>query len=175
MLRFQKGDRAAFEQLFERYSTLLVSFLARMVPDRGRAEELAQEVFVRIHQARSRYQPRAKFSTYLFGIAHNLALNELDRAYRKRETVLEDHAAAQLDSKDPPAEELLDGQRTARRLEAGLAKLPERQRAALLLRSREGMSYSEIAKALGASPSGVKSLIHRARAGLLEILERERR
>ena len=174
MLRFQKGDRAAFDQLFARYSTPLVSFLARMVSDRGKAEELAQEVFVRIHQARSRYQPRAKFSTYLFGIAHNLALNELDRAYRKRETVLEEHAAAQLPSEAPPVEAQLDAKYTARRLEAGLAKLPERQRAALLLRSREGMSYSEIAKALGASPSGVKSRIHRAREGRLEILGRER-
>lgn len=170
MLRFQQGDRAAFEQLFERYSTPLVSFLARMVPDRGRAEELAQEVFVRIHQARSRYEPRAKFSTYLFGIAHNLALNELDRAYRKRETSLEDPAADQVSSQDASIEEQLDAERTARRLEAGLARLPERQRSALLLRSREGMSYAEIAEVLGASSSGVKSLIHRGRERLLEIL-----
>ena len=102
------------------------------------------------------------------------AISVTRAALETRRLVLEEHAAAQLPSEAPPVAAQLDAKYTARRLEAGLAKLPERQRAALLLRSREGMSYSEIAKALGASPSGVKSLIHRAREGLLEILGRER-
>ena len=77
MLAFQAGDRGAFEDLFARYTHPLIGFLSRMVPDRGRAEELAQEVFVRVYGAKERYEPRAKFSTWIFGIAHNLALNEL--------------------------------------------------------------------------------------------------
>src|SRR5262245_9398877 len=85
MLAFQAGDRRAFEALFGRYSARLVNFLARMVPSRARAEELAQDVFVRVYQARDRYQATARFSTYVFGIASNLALNDLDRAYRRRE------------------------------------------------------------------------------------------
>ncbi len=85
MLAFQAGDRAAFESLFRRHTPALVNFLARMVKDRGRAEELAQEVFIRIYNARERYEARARFSTWMFGIARNLALNDLDRAYRRYE------------------------------------------------------------------------------------------
>jgi RNA polymerase sigma-70 factor (ECF subfamily) len=170
MLRFRQGDRGAFEQLFRKYTPPLVNFLARMVPERARAEELAQEVFVRVYQARERYEPRARFSTWLFGIAHNLAVNELARAYRKRERPLdEDRATRAADSGASPEEQLAAG-RTLHALEAGLARLPERQRAALLLRTQEGMSYEEIAKVIGASTSGVKSLLHRARERLLELL-----
>ena len=129
---------------------------------------------MRIYQARSRYEPRAKFSTYLFGIAHNLALNDLDRAYRKRETAIEGSAAHQLASPEPDLDERLETGQKMKRLEAGLAQLPERQRAALVLRSREEMSYAEIAEVLGSSTSGVKSLIHRARERLTEILGGDR-
>ena len=72
MLAFKGGDRGAFDELFRLYTPRLMSFLARMVRDRARAEELTQDVFVRIYQARERYEPRAKFSTWLFRIAHNL-------------------------------------------------------------------------------------------------------
>jgi RNA polymerase sigma-70 factor (ECF subfamily) len=140
MLRFREGDRSAFDALFHRYTPRLVSFLTRMVREPDRAEELAQEVFVRIYQARDRYEPKAKFSTWLFGIASNLALNELALAYRKRERAW-------------------DG--------SGVERIEDRQRAALLLRAEEGLGYAEIAEAIGASPSGVKSLIHRARENLL--------
>lgn len=171
MLSFQGGDRRAFETLFSRYSAPLVGFLGRMVPDRGRAEELAQEVFVRVYKARDRYEPRARFSTWLFGIAHNLALNELDRAYRGRERPLlpaheELHAAP-----GPGTEDLLEAKRTAERVARALSGLPERQRAALVLRTEQGLAYDEIAEALDTSTSSVKSLLHRAREGLLAELE----
>lgn len=173
MLRFREGDRGAFETLFHRYTVPLVSFLARMVPERARAEELAQEVFVRIYQARERYEPRARFSTYLFGIAHNLALNELDRAYRRRERPLDPPGTADPIDPGPGADALLEGARTARAIERGLWRLPERQRAALLLASREGLGHAEIAEVLGASASGVKSLLHRARENLLALLKED--
>ncbi len=172
MLRFREGDPSAFDALFQRYTSPLVNFLARMVPERARAEELAQEVFVRIYQARERYQPTARFSTYLFGIAHRLALNELDRAYRKRERPLEDAHAALADPA-PAADDQLAGAQGAEALERGLAKLPERQRAALLLRTQEDLGYEEIALVLGASTAGVKSLLHRARANLQSLIKEE--
>ena len=113
MLAFQAGDRRAFEDLFARYTNPLIGFLSRMVPDRGRAEELAQEVFVRVYGAKDRYEPRAKFSTWIFGIAHNLALNELDRAYRKREAPLEPVHERIANVADVSLDERLDAKRMA--------------------------------------------------------------
>ena len=171
MLAARDGDARAFETLFKRYSTRLVSFLARMVPERARAEELAQDVFVRIYQARERYEPTARFSTYLFGIASNLALNELARAHRKRERPFPEHIEIRIAGTEPTAEEQIAHRRTREQLEEALDELPARQRAALLLRVDEGLGYEEIATALDTSVSSVKSLIHRARCELLETLE----
>jgi RNA polymerase sigma-70 factor (ECF subfamily) len=170
MLAFRDGDRRAFEALFARYTPRVLTFLTRLVRDRARAEELTQDVFVRIYNAADRYEAKARFSTWIFGIAHNLALNELARAHRRHE-----HSTAHLEelaSADPApgADEKLAGEQLRRKLERALAKLPERQRAALLLRSEQGLGYEEIAQALDASVSSVKSLIHRARETLLEEL-----
>jgi len=171
MLRLRGGDRGAFEILFRRHTPAVVNFLARMVPDHARAEELAQEVFVRIYNARERYEPRAKFTTWMFGIASNLALNELDRAYRKRERALGSEAEALHADPGPGPAEQLEAKRTVRQIEQALQTLPDRQRAALLLRTEENLSYEEIAAALDVSVSGVKSLLHRAREKLLAQLE----
>jgi RNA polymerase sigma-70 factor (ECF subfamily) len=171
MLACRDGDPRAFETLFRRYSTRLVSFLARMVPERAKAEELAQDVFVRIYQARERYEPTARFSTYLFGIASNLALNELARAHRKRERPFPEDGEIRVAAAAPSAEEEIAHRRTREHLEEALDELPARQRAALLLRVDEGLGYEEIAAALDTSVSSVKSLIHRARCELLESLE----
>ncbi len=171
MLAFQKGDRQAFDTLFRSYTPRLMSFLTRMVRDRARAEELTQEVFVRIYQAAERYEPRAKFSTWLFGIAHNLALNDLARAYRKREQPLEDvHIDTTADAR-PDAGEQLEARRTSESLEKAIGELPERQRSALLMRSVQGLGYEEIGEAMGTSVSSVKSMLHRAREKLVAHLE----
>lgn len=178
MLRFGDGDRAAFETLFRRYTPPLIHFLARMVGDRARAEELTQDVFVRIHQARERYEPRARFSTWMFGIARRLALNELDRAHRKRESSLEqaaDRTGGELDraSADPGPEELVSAARTGERIDRALEALPERQRTALVLRTDQRLSYDEIAQVLDTTPASVKSLLNRARTQLVGALKEE--
>ena len=173
MLAFRDGDRRAFEALFARYTPRVLTFLTRLVRDRARAEELTQDVFVRIYNAADRYEPKARFSTWIFGIAHNLGLNELARAHRRYEqsnAVLEELTAV---DPAPGADEKLEGQQLRVRLEQALAKLPERQRAALLLRSEQGLGYEEIAQALDTSVSSVKSLIHRARETLLAELGAE--
>ncbi|MCP4006471.1 MAG: sigma-70 family RNA polymerase sigma factor [bacterium] len=167
MLAFQAGDRQAFEQLFRSYTPRLMAFLLRMVKDRGRAEELTQDVFVRVYQAAERYEPRAKFSTWLFGIAHNLALNDLARAYRKRERPLEDAHSETTADRNPDASEQLEARRMTEALEAAIGELPERQRSALMLRTVQGLGYEEIGTVLGASVSSVKSLLHRAREKLV--------
>jgi RNA polymerase sigma-70 factor (ECF subfamily) len=167
MLAFRDGDRRAFETLFASYTPRLLTFLTRMVRDRARAEELTQDVFVRIYNAADRYEATARFSTWVFGIAHNLALNELARAHRRYE-----QAPGELETIDaadpaPGADEKLEAERTGARLETALSALPERQRAALLLRSEQGLGYEEIAAALETTVGSVKSLIHRARETLL--------
>jgi RNA polymerase sigma-70 factor, ECF subfamily len=171
MLAFKAGDQRAFDQLFERYTPRLHSFLARMVRDRGRAEELTQDVFIRLYTAVERYEARTRFSTYVFGIAHNLALNHLARSWRQREQLAGD------DTPEPAADpaagpvEQLDAARAHASLERAIDELPERQRSALLLRAHEDMGYEEIAAALGTSIPSVKSLLHRARETLLAKLE----
>jgi len=167
MLAFQSGDSGAFTQLFGRYSGPLLNFLARMVGSRSRAEELTQDTFVRIYQASERYELRARFSTYAFGIAHNLALNDLARAHRKRERPLGEDYGEAFASPDPTPEASAVRSATQSSLEHALRQLPERQRAALLLRVEHDLSYDEIARTLETTTSSVKSLIHRARSALL--------
>lgn len=174
MLAFAAGDRAAFDELFRRWTPRLLGFLYRMVRDRGRAEELAQDVFIRIHDAAERYEPRTRFSTYLFGIAHNLALNELARAWRKRERPLAPGDDEHHRDSSPDPIEQLEARRTQVALEQAIDSLPERQRSALLLRTVDGLGYEDIAGALDTSVSSVKSLLHRARESLLAKLGEER-
>jgi RNA polymerase sigma-70 factor (ECF subfamily) len=166
MLAFKAGDQRAFDVLFERYTPRLHSFLARMVRDRGRAEELTQDVFIRLYTAAGRYEARTRFSTYVFGIAHNLALNHLARAWRQREQPTDVAPEPAADPAQDPTD-ALDAARTRAALERAIDELPERQRAALLLRAHEDMDYDGIAQALGTSVPGVKSLLHRARETLL--------
>jgi RNA polymerase sigma-70 factor (ECF subfamily) len=170
MLAFQGGDERAFGALFERWGGRVLRFLERMVGEAGVAEDLVQETFLRVWRARERYQPEARFSTWLFTIAGNAARNELRRPFRRaaHESVDDDAEGAPLAlaADDPPSDELVDARRTGAGLEAALAELPERQREALWLRAVEGLSYAEVAEALATSEKSVKALIHRARVAL---------
>ena len=112
-------------------------------------------------------------STWVFGIASNLALNELARAHRRREHPWEEPIAARVEDPEPRADEALLAKRTAAQLEEGLRRLPDRQRAALLLRVEEDLGYGEISEALGLPLGTVKARIHRARALLKKRLEQE--
>jgi len=169
MLAFCAGDGAAFEALFGRWAAPLLRYLERMLRDVAAAEELVQEVFLRVHGARQRYQPQARFSTWLYRIATNLALNELRRPRRReRHTSLEEPGSPVLAGEGPAAEDVLDARRLSARVDHELAQLPERQRAALCLTAVEGLSYAEVAAALEISESAVKALVHRARTSLAE-------
>jgi RNA polymerase sigma-70 factor (ECF subfamily) len=169
MLAFCAGDGSAFEALFGRWAAPLLRYLERMLRDAAGAEELVQEVFLRVHGARQRYQPEARFATWLYRIATNLALNELRRPRRReRHASLEEPGGPELAGEAPAAEDSLDAKRLAARVERELARLPERQRAALCLTAVEGLSYAEVAEALEISESAVKALVHRARTALAE-------
>ena len=175
MLRVKRGDRAAFEELVARYQQPVLNFIFRTLPDSAEAEDLAQGVFVQVWKSAARYEPAAKFSTWLFTIARNLCLNELRRRSRHPADSLD--APARSDSDEPRGhgiedkreaaapDTLLRGELEAKVSEA-VAALPENQRTALLLWQREEMAYEDIAEVLDCSLSAVKSLIHRSRETL---------
>lgn len=181
MLQVRDGDAAAFEELVLRYQSRLVTVLENLVHSRDRAEELAQDVFLRVFRARQNYTPDAKFSTWLFTIAHNAASNALRSQSRRREVNLN------LDvSGERPAQTLDElatapsGQMPTRQIDkaeisevvrAAIDALNERQRMALLLAKFEHMNYADIAAAMELSVQAVKSLLSRARENLRMILE----
>jgi len=167
MIRVRDGDGACFALLLEKHRSSVMHFLYRMVQNQAVAEELAQEVFLRVYRSRSTYEPTAKFTTWLFRIATHLALNSLrDGKNRRREARLDDGEA------DGPARELSDSRpsveqamvREARfeEVRQAVAGLPEKQRAAVLMHKYEEMEYTQIAKVLNCSESAVKSLLFRA-------------
>lgn len=176
MLAYCAGNEDALADLYRRWSAPLRRYLERMVRETATAEELVQESFLRVHRARDRYRPDARFSTWLFQIARNLALNELSLARRSKPHLSADaepssRGAAsgpplRLVSDAPSAADVVETREQVDQVEAALAALPERQRSALWLASVEGRSYAEIAEVLGTSPSSVKSLVHRGRAAL---------
>jgi RNA polymerase sigma-70 factor (ECF subfamily) len=172
MLALRAGDGSAFDALFARWSAPLLRYLERMVRDPGLAEELTQEVFLRVHRARERYEPDARFSTWLFTIATRIAWNELRRPrHRHPHDALEgdlESGPLPLAADQPAADAVADARRTGAVVERALGLLPERQRSALWLAAVEGLSYAEVAAALETTERSVKALVHRARTALAE-------
>jgi RNA polymerase sigma-70 factor, ECF subfamily len=171
MQRVAKGDTAAFRELFSKHNEAVVNFAYRFVQNRHRAEELTQDAFLQIYRARARYEAKARFTTYLYRVITNLCLNELRRFdYQGRMEPLEgkpfepgEEGTRELpDESLPDAEDRLAGVETGVRIQKVLDRLPENQKAALLLSRVEGLSYLEVAECLGTTESAVKSLIFRA-------------
>jgi RNA polymerase sigma-70 factor (ECF subfamily) len=179
MLRVKRGDRGAFTELVEKYQQPVMNFIYRTLRDETEAEDLAQNVFLQVYKSRARYRQTAKFSTWLFTIARNLCLNELRRRSRHpAESLEETHAdnedQPRLQIEDhavlSPPDKLLQGE-LSRKIADAVAGLPENQRTAILLCRQEELSYEEMAEVLGCSLSATKSLIHRGRETLKEILK----
>ena len=173
MLDVKAGDQQSFELLLQRYRTPLVNFLYRMVRSREQAEDLAQEVFLRVYRAREDYEPSAKFTTWLFRIATNLALNSLrDHRYQKLEISMDAPIVANAEDGDermmevadehPDIEQHLVEEARKKMIRHAIEKLPEKQRAAVLLHKYQELDYSEISKILRCSESALKSLLFRA-------------
>lgn len=170
MLAFASGDMAAFDKLFERWKAPLLRYLDRIVRNPAAAEELVQETFLRVYRARDRYVAEAKFSTWLFRIATNLAFNELRRpATKQRHTSTDEFQGhEELSSSEPSPERVAEARILGKAVEAEFAQLPERQRMALWLCAVQGLSYLEIADVLDTTPQSVKALVHRARVRLAD-------
>jgi RNA polymerase sigma-70 factor (ECF subfamily) len=182
MMQVREDDAAAFEELVLRYQARLLTVLEHMVGRRIAAEDLAQDVFLRVYRARKSYTPGAKFSTWLFTIANNVARNALRTASRRKEVYIEAEGSGGMNFNSVKNLALeSSGLMPARRLdkaemaeivrEAMNATLNERQRMATVLSKFEGMSYEEIAETMGLSVQAVKSLLSRARCNLRAALE----
>ena len=168
MLSLGRGELSAFDVLFERWGARLQRYLERLVSDSATAEELVQEAFLRVYRAREGYLAGSRFSTWLYRIATNLALNELRRPRRRRPHSSTDSAElpVPLVAGGSGPESLAHARLSAGQLERELAQLPERQRVALWLCAVEGHSYAEVARTLETTEGSVKSLVHRARVSL---------
>ena len=181
MLRTKDGDEEAFAALVQNYQNRLVAVFYHMLRDQESAEDLAQEAFLRIYRSRHSYQPTAKFSTWLFRIAGNLASNSRRSKGRRREVPLNIRDSGPLGPR--PEEQLIaeksgmmPNRQLARRevqamVQDALKELNDRQRMALLLHKFEGMSYADIGESMEMSPAAVKSLLSRARENLRGKLE----
>lgn len=172
MLAWKAGDEAAFDRIVELYSDRLWALLTRFLGPRPQREDLVQEVFLRLVKSKDRYEPTARFSTYLFRIAFNLAVNMGAKASERRTERLaqgENQTDPLTHLADAAAQEpFLDLERadTVRAVRAAIAALPEQQRMALVLAKYHDLPYDQIGEVLGTSEKAVKSLVHRARENL---------
>jgi RNA polymerase sigma-70 factor (ECF subfamily) len=171
MLDVKAGDEQSFELLLRKYRTPLVNFLFRMVRDTAVAEDLAQEVFLRVYRARQEYAPSAKFTTWMFRIATNLALNSVrDNRHRRMEISMdqpvdmgeEEQRPMEVPDRAPSVEQELVARCRAESIMKAIHTLPEKQRAAVLLHKYQELDYGEIARVLECSESALKSLLFRA-------------
>src|SRR5438034_1999010 len=167
MLRVKEGDGASFAVLLDKHRSSVVHFLYRMVQNQAVAEELAQEVFLRVYRSRSTYEPTAKFTTWLFRIATHLALNWIrDGRNEKTQDSLDretaDGAVRQIQDRGRTVEQELLYQARLAEVRRAIETLPAKQRAAVLMHKYEEMEYSQIANVLICSESAVKSLLFRA-------------
>jgi RNA polymerase sigma-70 factor, ECF subfamily len=174
MLQFKAGDQRAFHHLFDKHKQRVINYCFRYCGNAAVAEELAQETFLRVYKAAHRYRPKARFTTWLFKIAANVCLNEIRKpVYRAPMESLEDgkglDRTAEMSDPEAPDALLEESERHAM-VQQAINRLPEPQRAALLLRVNEAFSYKEIGLQINRTEGHVKTLIHRGRQQLKKIL-----
>lgn len=181
MLRVAADDAHAFEELMRRYQSRVVGVLAHLVGRRDLAEDLAQDVFLRVYRARKRYVPASKFSTWLFTITNNVASNALRTLSRRKEVNVTpvspdasganpiEHTALAASALMPTRQ--LDKTEMSEVVRMAIETLNERQRMAVLLAKFEQLSYAEIGEIMDMTPQAIKSLLSRARANLRQVLE----
>jgi RNA polymerase sigma-70 factor (ECF subfamily) len=180
MLQVREGSAAAFEALVEKHQKRLVMVLEHLVSDRTQAEDLAQDVFLRVYRARERYVPTAKFSTWLYTITHNVASNSIRKSSRRKEVNLVTSPSGSMpvrpldtmakDKSNLMPARLADQKEMEMVIREAIQSLGPRQRMAMLLSKYEGMSYNEIAESMELTTQAVKSLLSRARGNLKEAL-----
>jgi len=176
---FLAGEERAFDELVERYQGRLLSFISRTIGDRDRAEDLVQEVFIRVYRHLARFDRTKKFSTWIYTIGSNLAKNEL-RNRSRNPLVLFQTIKAKFEDEDRPLEfedvhsrpdDLFRKRHLREAVEQSVGQLPAHHREVFVLRELEGKSYEEIAEITGVNLGTVKSRLNRARAAFAELVE----
>ncbi|HWF09353.1 MAG TPA: RNA polymerase sigma factor [Bryobacteraceae bacterium] len=167
MISVQRDDASSFAELLHRNRTLVINYLSRMVVNRAIAEELAQDVFIRVYRSRQTYEPTAKFSTWLYRITTNVALNYFRDEKRSQNYIsLDVHDSLQVrrEAQDQSllVEDRLVREVVANQIRHAIRALPPKQRAAVIMHKYDEMDYAQIAKVLRCSPSAVKALMFRA-------------
>ncbi len=166
------GDTQAFAKLFDRHQASVVRFAWRFVGSQGRAEELAQEIFLKLYRSARAYTPTAKFKTFLFRVATNHCLNEVRRGdYKVMAPPPKEDAPDTTEAVGQRPDDALEGKQLEVAVGKALSGMSERERAAFSMCRFEGMAYREIAAALDASEAAVKSLIHRATLQVVKQVE----
>ncbi|MFQ5963388.1 MAG: RNA polymerase sigma factor [Candidatus Scalinduaceae bacterium] len=177
MLEFQEGHKASFEKLMDKYYKRVMNLIYRFVGNKEVAEDLTQDVFVKVYKNARLYKPKAKFQTWLYQIAKNTCLNEL----RKKRSVVSfeetfevkgnpvKHELTDADNQNPY--QTIDQKETVAAVKDAIASLPENQRMAVNLRRYEQLSYDDIAQTMNCSIAAVKSLLSRAKLNLKEKLK----
>ncbi len=168
MSRIRDGDMEAFRLLVEMHQSRVVGTIGKMLGSDAEAEDLAQQVFIRVWKSAPRYKPTAKFTTWLFRITRNLVFNELRRR-RHFAGRIEDLPEQAERTEREPDQVMLEGE-LQDAIERAIAQLPETQRLAIVLRRYEEMSYEEIAKVMDTTVPAIKSILFRARTELREKL-----
>lgn len=179
MLAVRAGDERAFATLVRRWQDRVVSLAYRYLRSAADAEDLAQEVFLRVHRAKESYEPKSRFSTWIFRITVNASLNHL-RARRARKAISgtvpagpdgDDGPTDPVDESAPDPADESERDELAKVLRRVVDGLPERQRTAILLNKYEGLSYEECAETMGLTVMALKSLLTRARVAIREKIE----
>lgn len=182
MLRFKDGDESGFRQLFSKYQARMINFCFRFCSDRELAEDLAQEVFIRVYRGVRGYRPKARFSTWIYRIAVNVCLNESRKLKKRYSTHSIDRPFADSDDQNnrlpefqdethPAADEMIVSGQRDEQIKAALQMLSEQQRIAVVLRIYNEFSYNEIARQMSVSEGKVKTLIFRGRQQLKQSLK----
>lgn len=176
---FLVGEERAFQELVERYQTRLLNFIFRTIGDRERAEDLVQEVFIRVYRHLHRFDPSKKFSTWAYTIASNLAKNELRNRSRNplvffqtiRKNWQDEDRPLQFEDAGSRPDDLYRKRHLRELVEQSVAQLPEHHRQVFILRELEGKSYEEIAEITQCNLGTVKSRLNRARNAFAAIIE----
>jgi RNA polymerase sigma-70 factor (ECF subfamily) len=177
--RYLSGESRRFQELVERYQDRMINFIQRSIGDRDRAQDLAQEVFIRVYRHMKRFDPEKKFSTWIYTIASNLAKNELRNRSRNPLVLFQaltsswedDHRPLQFEDSSMRPDDLYRKRRLQELVEQAAAELPEHHREVFVLREIEGKSYEEIAEITGTQLGTVKSRLNRARNRFAQIIE----
>ncbi len=175
MARVARGDEEAFARLVEKHQHAVLGTVAKMTNQSSESEDIAQQVFIRLWKSAKRYQPTAKFTTYLFTITRNLVFNATRKKSRRKEHSLDEqeddwHKTVEDQNHSARPDQSLVDAELQQVVDQAIASLPEKQRLAVILRRYEGMPYEEISAILDLSVSAVKSQLFRARTTLREAL-----